>query len=420
VTLPASVVRKLARSEEMFARSQTFFGAAVQLNGCVDIDAMSVAFDTLLRAHPVLAGHLEKGSDGLHNIVVDDFLHPGIWVVGGELTPSMDAAGMRLDQGVSLANLRLKLVGGWTELTLYTHHSLTDGEHHAALLMELFSWYAELVCKGRVDPVVAQAAPEPLEVTLEQRGIRKQSRSGFERLLPAMFAYDLPPSARNTAGGNPLLPARVPAARCRLTERETQALVVFARDHGLSLHSLVSAAILLAEWQIRNTPNIPIPYLYPVNLRVLLTPPVEATASTNPLGVATYLAKIGKNTDIVDLARDIVETFRDDLSDGVIQQSLLHFSLQYDGNPPGLPDIVLASDGGFAPALHTPPDLSLISVKTELHTASAAGVDFYSFLIFADQLHIEHHSHSPGRERSIAVIHSLLCSVPAEDAWVTE
>jgi hypothetical protein len=59
-------------------------------------------------------------------------------------------------------------------------------------------------------------------------------------------------------------------------------------------------------------------------------------------------------------------------------------------------------------------------VKTELHTASAAGVDFYNFLIFADQLHIEHHSHAPGRERSIAVIHSLLCSVPAEDAWMTE
>ncbi len=419
MTLPAAVIRRLARSEEMFARSQTFFGVAVQLHGPVDIDAMSVAFGALLRAHPVLAGHLVKSADA-HDIVVDDFVHPGMWVVEAERTPSADTAGMRLDQGVSLANLRVKLGDGPAELTLYTHHSLTDGEHHAALLMELFAMYAELVSTGRVGPVAAQAAPQPLEVVLEQRGIRKQSRSGFERLVPAMFAYDLPPSTRNTAGGDPPLPARVPAARCRLTERETRALVDFARDYGLSLHCLVSAAILLAEWQVRNTPDIPIPYLYPVNLRVLLTPPVEATASTNPLGVATYLAKIDKNTDIVDLARDIVETFRDDLSDGVIQQSLLHFSLQYDGNPPGLPDIVLASEGGFAPALHTPPDLSLISVETELHTASAAGVDFYSYLIFADQLHIEHHAHAPGRERPIAVIRSLLCSVPAEDAWMTE
>jgi hypothetical protein len=417
---PASVVRKLARSEEMFAQSQTFIGGAVQLSGPVDVDAMSVAFDTLLQAHPVLAGHLEKGSDGLHQIVFDDFLHPGIWVVDAARTPSMDTARMRLDQSVSLANLRLRIAEGRTGLTLYTHHSLTDAEHHGALLMELFCWYTELVRDGRVDPVVAQAAPEPLEVVLEQRGIRKQSRSGFERLMSAMFAFELPPSARISAGGNPPLPAQVPAAGCRLTEHETQAVVGFARDHGLSLHSVVSAAILVAEWRVRDTPDIPIPYLYPVNLRLLLTPPVDATECTNPLGVAAYLAEIGEDTDLVELARDIVETFRDDLSDGVIAQSLLHFGLQYEGSPPGLPDTVMASDAGFLPALRTPPNLSLISVNTELHTASSAGVDFYSFVIFGDQLQIEHHSHTPGRERTIAVIRSLLCSVPAEDDWLAE
>jgi len=420
VTFPASVVRNLARSEEMFARSQTFFGGAVELNGAVDVDAMSVAFDTLLQAYPVLAGHLEEGPDGLHQIVVDDFLHPGIWLVDAERTPSADTAAMRLDQRISLANLRLKVADGRSELTLYTHHSLTDGQHHAALLMELFSWYTDLVCAGRIDTVVVHEAPESLEAMLEHRGIGKQSRSGFERLLPAMFAYELPPSGRRTAGGNPPLPVQVPAARCQLTEQESRALVVFARDYGLSLHSLVSAAILLAEWQVRSTPDIPIPYLYPVNLRFLLTPPVDETACTNPLGVATYLAKIGNNTDIVDLARDIVETFRDDLSDGVIQQSLLHFGLQYEGSPPGLPDLVLASDGGSVPAVRTPPNLGLTSLKTELHTASAAGVDFYNFIMLGDQLQIEHHSHTPGRERSIAVIHSLLRSVPTENDWMAE
>ena len=64
VMFPASEIRKLAPSEEMFAQSQTFFGSTAQLNGPVDIDAMSVAFDTLLQAHPVLGGHLERGPDG--------------------------------------------------------------------------------------------------------------------------------------------------------------------------------------------------------------------------------------------------------------------------------------------------------------------------------------------------------------------
>jgi hypothetical protein len=421
VTFPASVIRRLARSEEMFAQSQTFFGGTVQMSGPVDIDAMSVAFDTLLQAHPVLAGHLEQGPDGLHHIVVDDdLLHPGIWVVEGDDGPSSDTARMRLDQGASLANLRLKLTDGRAELTLYTHHCLSDGQHHMRLLWELFSWYTDAVCTGRVDPVTPQPAPEPLEVVLESRGIRKQSRSGFERFMEAMFAYQLPPSGRNTAGGNPAFPTLVPAASCRLTERETQAVIAFSRDYRLSLNAVTAAAILLAEWQVRDTPDIPIPYLYPVDLRHLLTPPVDATASTNPLGVATYLAKIRPNTDIADLARDIVETFRADLSDGVIQQSLLHFGLQYGGSPPGLPELVMASDGGAVPAVPTPPNLTVDGLRTELHSASAAGVDLYATLTFGDRLQIMHHSHSPRPERTIEVIHSLLCSVSSEDDWMSE
>ena len=68
---------------------------------------------------------------------------------------------------------------------------------------------------------------------------------------------------------------------------------------------------------------------------------MSATGCTNPVGLATYLAEIDHKTGVVDLARDIAETFRADLSDGVIQQSLLHFSPQYVGNPPGLPDVVM-------------------------------------------------------------------------------
>jgi hypothetical protein len=413
---PTSVIRKLAPSEEMFAQSQTFFGGTVHLSGPVDVDAMSLAFDTLLRAHPVFAGHLEKGPDGLHHIAVDELLHQGIWVVDREGPSSR----MRLDQGAALANLALKVADGGAELTLYTHHCLTDGQHHLGLLWELFTWYTDAVCTGSIEPVEAQPAPEPLEVVLEKRGIGKQSRSGFERLMEAMFAYELAPSERSTAGGNPTVPTRVPYASCRLTEQETQDVIAFSRDRRLSLNSVVAAAILLAEWRVRDTPHIPIPYLYPVDLRHLLTPPVDATASTNPLGVATYLAKIKQGTEIADLATDIVETFRADLADGLIQQSLLHFTLQYAGSPPGLPEIVMATDGGSIQGVPTPPNLAVDGLQTELHTASAAGVDLYATLTFADRLQIMHHSHSPQPEKTIEVIHSLLCSASGQDEWMSE
>ena len=78
---PSSVIRKLARSEEMFAETHNFVGLGAHVKGPVDIDALSAAFDALLEAHPVLAGRLERGPDGRHQIVVDDLLHPGIEVV---------------------------------------------------------------------------------------------------------------------------------------------------------------------------------------------------------------------------------------------------------------------------------------------------------------------------------------------------
>lgn len=417
MTFPTSVVRKLAPSEEMFAQSQTYFGGTVHLNGTVDIDAMFDAFDTLLQAHPVLAGHFEQGPDGLHHIVVDDFLPAGIRVVEKDDQPPVQ---IRLDQTVSLVYLRVKSTGGRTEVTLYTHHSLTDGQHHMGLVWELFSWYTDVVRTGDIEPVDPQPAPDSLEVVLEKRGVGKQSRSGFERLLPALYAYELPPSNRDTAGGNPAFPTLTPSARCQLTERETQDLITFSRERKLSLNAVIAAAMLLAEWQVRGTPYIPVPYLYIADLRLLLNPPVDPTAATNPLGVATYLAEIKPNTNIVDLAADIVEAYRADLSDGVVQQSLLHYNLHYAGGPPGLPEPVMASHMGELPALRTPPDVSIDGVKVNLYAANAAGVDFYFSLMVDGRLQIERHSHLPAPEKAVEAIQSLLAAVPSENDWITE
>jgi len=407
---PTSVIRKLAPSEDFFAETQTFTSVTVHLKGSVDIDAMSLAFDTLLEVYPVYAGHLEQAADGRYQIVTDDLLHPGMWIVSGDNGASPE---MHLDQGVSLVNLMVKHADGRAELTLYVHHSLADGHHIAGLLFELLSRYTGVVSTGDPGPVSAQPAPEPIEALLKQRGIQKQRRSGLDRFIPAMFAYEIPPR-RSTGCPKPERPVAVPVARGRLTQPETRALVQFGRKHRLFVNALVSAAILLAEWRLRETPYIPIPYLYPVNLRGLLEPPVTPTGCTLALGVATYLAQITPDTGIVALARDIAETLQADLSDGVIQQSLLHFNLQYEGGPPGLPDFVLSTNIGNVSAAPTPPDLEVVDFGSQFHRASAAVVDIYSFGVVGGQLLIEHHVQAPAAERSIELTLSLLRAASLE------
>lgn len=409
----ASPIRYLSRSEEIFAQGRNFVGLTVHLTGRVDVGAMTDAFDTLLRVHPVLGGQLQPGTDGRHQIVVDDYLHPGVWIGRSGIQTQLP------DQSVVLVNLRVQAGDDQSEVTLYTHHAIADAHHQFALLEQLFEWYTATV-EG-VGPGQSSAEPTPLslEAVLEERGIGKRAKSGLERLMPAMFAYDLPPSRRNPGGGLPL-PVRVPVARCLLTRAETQGLVDFAAAQRVSLNTLVGAAILVAEWRLRDTPHVPIPYVYPVNLRYFLSPPVAATAATNPLGVATYLAEITSETDVVALARDIVDTFRSDLSDGVIQQSLLHFNLQYEGNPAGLPDVVMMTDAGEMAPLPTPQGLTVDEYHSEVLFESSAGFDMYSCGTYAGRLLIEYHTHAQEPERNIALIRDQLCAVLAENRWTTD
>ncbi|BBX72822.1 phthiocerol/phthiodiolone dimycocerosyl transferase [Mycobacterium shinjukuense] len=410
-----SVIRKLSHSEEVFAKYEVFTSMTVRLHGGVDVDALSDAFDALVAAHPVLASHLEPSPDGGWFLVADDLLHSGICVVdGNNATP----AGIRLDQTASLLNLRLTLGEQTSALTVYLHHSIADGHHGAGLLEELFTRYTAVVTTGDPGPVIPEPAPAPLEVVLQQRGVKRLGVSGVERFMPVMFAYDLPASVKPTLVATPGSPQAVPVTRVRLTEQQTADLVEFSRENRVSVNTVVAAAILLTEWRMRETPHVPIPYAYPVDLRYFLTPPVRPTESTNLVGVATYLAEIGPNTDIVDLATDIGATFRADLADGLIQQSALNFGVAFEGTPPGLPPLVFCTDVSALP-VPTPEGLELGEFQGQFFCSITVPLDFYGCGVHGGQMVIEHHGHIEAQQ-TLEAIRALLCTVPAEYGWVME
>ncbi|WP_458315768.1 phthiocerol/phthiodiolone dimycocerosyl transferase family protein [Mycolicibacterium brisbanense] len=409
MTFPTAVIRRLAPSEDFFAETQTFTSVTLTLAGPLDADAMSIAFDCLLETYPVYAGHLEQAADGRFQIVGDDLLHPGMWLAGDDDGDPQ----IPLDQGASLINLVVRVFGGGGELTLYVHHSLADGNHIAGLLFDLFTRYTSVVTTGDAGPVSPQPAPEPIEAILEQRGVTKLSRSGLDRFIPAMFAHELPPR-RSTNTTKYSRPVAVPTARGRLTKAETAALIKYGRRHRLFVNNLVSAAILLSEWRVRETPHIPIPYVYNVNLRPLLEPPVSPTACTLALGVATYLAQITPATTLVELAGEIASTLQADLGDGVVQQSLLHFNLQYEGTLPGLADVVLSTNIGNVAAMPTPPGLEVVGFSSQFHRASSAVIDVYGFGVVAGELVLEHHVDAAAPERSLDLILTMLRAASVE------
>lgn len=419
---PGSVIRKLSRSEEVFAQYEVFTAVTVQLRGRVDADALSEAFDALVDAHPILASHLEQSPDGGWNLVSDDMMHAGIVVQEGpEGADGADGAReIKLDQTQTLLNLRLTLHEDSSELTIFLHHSIADGHHGAGLFDELFSRYTDVVTTGDPGPVNPQPAPQPLEVMLELRGVKKLGMTGVERFLPVMFAYDLPPSVKPTLVATPGLPQPVPVTRVRLTEQETADLVEFARENRVSVNTVVAAAILMTEWRLRETPHVPIPYVYPVDLRYFLSPPVAPTEATNLVGVATYLAEIGPDTDIVDLATDIGATFRADIADGVVQQSGLNFGVAFEGTPAGLPPLVFCTDVSALPNVRMPSGIELEGFRGQFYCSITVPLDFYGCGMSGDHLVIENHGHSPQRKDSLEAIREVLCTAPSDYGWAVE
>jgi NRPS condensation-like uncharacterized protein len=420
-----SVIRKLHPSEAGFAAYNMFSAVTVDILGELDIDAMSDAFDAVLQAHPVFASHFEQDSEGFYQIVADDLLHSGIWIVD-------DADGMRspdvatkLDQSVSLINLQLILREGGVELTLFVHHAIADGHHLAALLEELSTRYTNVLDTGDPGPIVPQPAPLPMEVVLQQRNVKKLPTSGGERFYPFINAYDLPPQ-KPTFSSAPGPMRSVPVVRCRLTTEETADLIEFSREQGLSLNTLVAAAILITEWQFREIPHIPIPYFYPVDLRYILSPPVGATESSNLCGLGSYVAHISPDTDIVDLAMDITETFRSDLANGLIQQSVLHTgsAIEIQEQTDGLPPIVFCTDISSLPS-PTIAGLEVRDFRSQFYYSNPEDRSrevtggFYGVGIQAGQLVIQQNTELSA-EKILEAIRDLLCSLPSDYGWNME
>ena len=193
---PSSVIRKLARSEEMLAETHNFVGLGAHVTGPIDVDALSAAYDALLEAHPVLTARLERLPDGRHQIVTDDLLPDGIEVL--ELDdPAAEGPPLHFDQSESLVHLRLTIRDGQTEPILYVHHSLADGHHMHHLVEELLSHYTDMVGVGRIRPVTVEPTPESLEAVLAERGIEKMNRSGWSgscrRCSPTTFRHPAEP-----------------------------------------------------------------------------------------------------------------------------------------------------------------------------------------------------------------------------------
>lgn len=354
----AGVVRRLAPSEEMFAGGEVYIGYCIQVVGAVDLPALTVAFEATVRAHPILGVRIEAADSG--HVFVETDTPPRVMVAEGD--PDRLFVGATFDQRESVSALCVARAEETAGITLMIHHSVADTRHALAVVETLWSCY-DAVVRGSVPEPRPHPYPAPVEELLAARGVRK---------LDLPHPPD-PPSPPDPSVAPPVTADEYPVSvttRCRLTREETTALVDLGHREGVTVHELVSAALLHTESELRELALSELLYLYSVDLRARVTPEIGPTEGTNVLGMASYLPAAEVGAGPLGLARGIGETFRAALSAGVVQQSPLHIG-DPGAAPPPVPGIVVATNWGTLPTPAVPSGLRV----RDFHSAIIAKPD---------------------------------------------
>ncbi|WP_051132939.1 phthiocerol/phthiodiolone dimycocerosyl transferase family protein [Nocardia paucivorans] len=357
-------VRMLAPSEQRFVRHGTYTGRTVSVIGRLDIDALRIAFAALRQEYPILVCRIGIDAAGYgHLLRPSPFGPSGLWVgYGDPTTVRLPAA--QLDPGEQLAYLDVVCSSRpRARVTLFVHHAVADGGFCVELFARLWDHYTSWMETGTAH-IVRRPYPEPLERHLELRGITRGTRSGLER---ATHPLPVDTTAPYLVGsdGKPAEPGEnslVRPWRLVFDRADTSRIVEWSRAHRLTVNALLTAAVLRAYASVTGPSVAPVHLgcLYPVDLRSRLAPPVPVAAGTNMGGLASFADDIDESVDLVELARRVATVLRDDLADGVVAQSALHFPDHFG------PSRIYSSAGhialtntGVVPAPRTPAGLRI-------------------------------------------------------------
>ncbi|WP_407836416.1 hypothetical protein ACE1OC_08050 [Streptomyces sp. DSM 116496] len=327
-TVPTLAGRMLAPTEVAHVEPMETVAYAVTVTGPLNASALSEAFAATCRAHPVFTGCLRSGPAGTELFLDGNRTVPPIRFRTGDGNP--EPATRTLDHADELIGLEVSHGDRRSTVTLLTDHSIADASASVALLAELWGHYTDIVETGLPTPLGAFPVPESLEALLAHRGVTRLERNGLEALFEPFAVPDRPEDPAADAAAPTGERARSARGRIRFTAETTSALARVGRANGVSVHGLVSAAVMIAHAGVKaaadHVHEVAVPFIYPVDVRTRISPPVDAFGGTNVFGTVGFTRSLGVHTDPVVLAKDLLDELKASIEDGVVQQSQLHLT----------------------------------------------------------------------------------------------
>ncbi|TKA02921.1 phthiocerol/phthiodiolone dimycocerosyl transferase family protein [Actinacidiphila oryziradicis] len=335
-----NIRRVLAPTEAIFVGDETYVGYSVRVAGRIDLEALQVAYAAVCQAYPVLPARLDL-DNGAPAVVPSD-VQPEIWCADGD--PDLPLRHVTLDQCRALSALEViqnrtsgtdgadATNGTDASVTLATQHSIADADHSLAVLAALWSAYTDAVA-GVPIALPRNGYPRSLEDLLAERGIGIGTGTAAapthpveaETARPSTDSVQPPPNSVRPSADS--VPHVRHVAGFRLSRERTAALIALGHREQVTINSLLSGVVLLAEAEIRDLPLADLVYRFSVNLRSHLTPPVGPAEGTNIAGGLRFQladsADGAAKPDAIALGRAVGARLRAGLADGSVQRALV-------------------------------------------------------------------------------------------------
>jgi hypothetical protein len=355
-------VRPLCPVEELHVDERSRAVVTVEVEGDLDLDALTAAWSRTLDTHPTVDSRIVPHGSGSALEPLGPGNRPGLTVLAPEGDAMTAVASAPLPVGDAVARLSAAVRGSAATVGLAVDHVVTDGKSALALTATLWRNYAAVLAG---EPARPAAATWPATVserlpTVPEDAVAALLTERLERARHRPIAL-LP----YTAAGNDAPPAGqqpVHDTRITLSADRTVDLAAGARSLDTSVHGVTAAALLLAvREELDGHDTGALGCLSPVDLRSRVEPPVPADV---------MLPLVSSFPDVLDvapreglehvgaLARRVTKGLRGALSDGgwAVETALLAHLADH---PDLLDTTVIVSNMGRVAGPPSPPGLRL-------------------------------------------------------------
>jgi hypothetical protein len=358
----AGASRELCPLEAFYLAPRARAVLASVVRGDLDEKRLAEAFAAKVAQHPSLRCRVVRTGERPVFRPLDPAETPVLDLRPGGPGALADEWNAPLPADGPLIRATLLSTGNEHTLVLCVDHLVCDGRSLCALHAEIWHTYGELVEGRSATAPPSKALPAPLSQLLPPS--RPEDVAEYAARLVEQVRRQpvsaLPYTAQHT--GRP--PGSVRVRRALLEPDTATGLLKQAREAGASLHSLVSAALLLTvRRELDRAPGpLTLGCSSPIDLRGRLRPRPPTEAMVPTVTSCTGLLTVDRDTDPLKLAHAVTDHLRGIVRRGehVLQARLLAHVADH---PELMESTVLSSSVGAVPVPQLPAGLRLTDLR---------------------------------------------------------